>query len=78
MKLSRLLLIAAAGAAATWWLTRTEKGNEVRRNIADRSGEWAKKLRNLRSETADYAEDFLDDATNVASKARKRADNQMA
>ncbi|HRO43829.1 MAG TPA: YtxH domain-containing protein [Flavipsychrobacter sp.] len=78
MKLSRLLLLAGAGVAIGYLLTRTEKGNELRKNVTDRAGDWAKKLRNLRDESASYAEDFLDDATTVAKKARKQAQGNLS
>ena len=78
MKLSRLLLLAGAGVALGYWLTRTEKGNQLRRTISDRTGDWMDKLRNLRNESADYAEDFLEDATGIAKKARTKADGQLA
>jgi len=78
MKLSRLLMLVGAGVAIGYVLTRTEKGNEFRRNVSDRAGDWAKKLKKLRDESSDYAEGFLDDATQVAKKARKQADGQLS
>jgi len=78
MKLSRLLLLAGVGVAVGYWLTRTENGNQMRKDIADRAGDWADKLRKLRDQSQDYAEDFLDEATTVAKKARKQADGQLS
>jgi len=78
MKLSRLLLLAGVGVAVGYWLTRTEKGNQVRKDLADRAGDWADKLRNMRDQSQQYAEDFLDDATSVAQKARKHANGQLS
>lgn len=78
MKLSRLLLLAGVGVAVGYWLTRTERGSQFRKNIADRAGDWGDTLKKLRDESADYAEDFLNDATNVAKKARRKADGQYS
>jgi hypothetical protein len=79
MKISRLLLLAAAGVAAGLLLTQTDKGNELRRNISDRASGWGKRLRNLRDQSEDYLGDVMDDATQLAKKAkRKAADGQMA
>lgn len=77
MKLSRLLLMAGAGIAIGYWLTRTEKGNRVRKDIADRAGDWAGKLRDLREQSTHYAEDLLQDAKKVAGKVRSKADGQF-
>ena len=78
MKLSRLLLLAGAGAALGYWLTRTEKGNQIRKTISDRAGDWMDKMRHLRNESANYAEDFLEDAAGIAKSARAKADGQLA
>lgn len=78
MKLSRVLLLAGAAVAVGLLLTQTEKGNELRRNIADRSGDLARRLKKLRDQSGEYAEDFMDDAEQVARKARKHANGQMA
>lgn len=78
MKLSRLLLLAGVGVAVGYWLTRTEKGNQVRKDLSDRAGDWADRLRKMRDQSQEYAEDFLDDATNVAKKARKQANGQLS
>jgi gas vesicle protein len=79
MKVSRLLLLAAVGVAAGLLLTQTEKGNELRNNLSDRASGWGKKLRNLRDQSEDYIGDMMDDATQIAKKAkRKAADGQMA
>jgi gas vesicle protein len=79
MKVSRLLLLAAVGVAAGLLLTQTEKGNELRNNLSDRASGWGKKLRKLRDQSEDYIGDVMDDATQIAKKAkRKAADGQMA
>ncbi len=78
MKLSRLLAFAAVGIVAGLVLTQTDKGNELRRNIADNAGKWGKKLNRLRRQSEDGLNDMMDEATDVARKARKRADGYIA
>jgi len=75
MKLTRVLLLAAAGVAVGLLLTKTDKGNQLRRDLADRASDWGRKLRN---KSEDYLDDMMDDATEVARKARRKADGQLA
>lgn len=77
MKISRLLLLAAVGVAAGIFLTRTERGNQLRRNVSDRAGDWAKKLRRFRDQSVDYTEDFLSEAGKVTKSVRQKADGQL-
>lgn len=78
MKLTRVLLFAAAGVAAGLLLARTEKGKELRKNLSDKAGDWADKLRNLKSDSQEYIEDVMDDASKIAKKAKSKADGQLA
>lgn len=78
MKLSRLLAFAAVGVVAGILLTQTDKGNELRRNLSDSAGDWGKKLGKLRRRSGEMMDDVMEDATNVARKARQKADGYMA
>lgn len=75
MKLTKLLTFAAAGVAIGLLLTKTEKGNQIRKDLADAAGKLTDRLKNFRAE--DLA-DLQDEATNVARKARKKADGLLA
>ena len=78
MKLSRLLAFAAIGVVAGILLTQTDKGNQLRRNLSDSAGDWGKKLGKLRRRSGEMMDDVMEDATNIARKARQRADRHMA
>ena len=78
MKLSRLLAFAAVGVVAGILLTRTNKGNEIRRNIASSAGDLGKKLGKLRRQSGDRLHEMMDDTTNIARKAREKADGYIA
>ena len=78
MKLSRLLAFAAIGVVAGILLTQTDKGTELRRNLSDSAGDWGKKLGKLRRRSGEMLDDVMEDATNVARKARQRADSHMS
>ena len=78
MKLSRLLAFAAVGVVAGILLTRTNKGNEIRRNIASSAGDLGKKLGKLRRESGERLHGILDDTTSIARKARENADGYIA
>jgi hypothetical protein len=78
MKLSRLLAFAAIGVVAGILLTQTDKGNELRRNLTDSAGDLGRKLGKLRRRSGEMMDGMMDEATNVARKARQKADGHMA
>ena len=78
MKLSRLLAFAAVGVVAGILLTQTDKGNELRRNLTDSAGNLGKRLGKLRRQSSDMMDDMMEDTTNVARKARQKADGYIA
>lgn len=78
MKLSRLLAFAAVGIVAGILLTQTNKGNELRRNIADSAGDWGKKLGKLRRRSGELVDDLVNETGNIARKTRQKADGHMA
>jgi hypothetical protein len=67
MKISTVLGLIAVGVAAGYFITQTDKGNELRRNLGK-----------LRRQGEDMLTDVMDDASSVAGKARQKADNQYA
>jgi hypothetical protein len=78
MRLSRLLAFAAIGVVAGILLTQTDKGNELRRNIAGSAGDWGKKLGKLRRRSGEVVDDLMNEAGSIAGKARQKADGHMA
>lgn len=78
MKLTRLLTFAALGVAAGIYLTRTEKGRQMRGDLMDRAGEWKDKLGKLRHQTMDDLTDLAEEGRDTAARAGKRASNEFA
>ena len=78
MKLTRLLTFAALGVAAGIYLTRTEKGRQLRGDMMDRAGDWKDKLGKLRHQAMDSLTDLADEGRDTASRASKRASNEFA
>ena len=76
MKLSRLLMLAAAGVAVGYLLTRTEKGNQLRRNLSDSASGLGEKLTDLRRRSGKMAEDLMDDVSAAANRLKKQTDGQ--
>ncbi len=76
MKLSRLLMLAAAGVAVGYLLTRTEKGNQLRRNLSDSASGLGEKLNDLRRRSGKMAEDLMDDVSAAANRLKKQTDGQ--
>jgi hypothetical protein len=78
MRISTVLGLIAVGVAAGYFITQTDKGNELRRNLADSAGDLGKRLGKLRRQGEDMLNDAIDDASSVAGKARQKADGQYA
>ena len=73
MRLARFLLIAAAAVGAGYFLARTDKGKELRRNLADSADKMGKRLNELRSK----AEDLLEEKKLFVRKVKKEANGQL-
>ena len=78
MKLTRLLAFAAIGTAVGLLLT-TKKGKELRKDVADRSGDLLKRLNKLSKQTisdlqevASTAKADIEDTAKSAKKSAKQ------
>ena len=76
MKLSRFLMFAAAGIAVGYLLTRTEKGNEIRRSVSDSAGKMGDRLNAIRRRSGQIAEDLMNDVKSTAERLKKSTDRQ--
>ena len=81
MKLTRLLSFAALGLAAGYYLTRTEKGRQLRSDLTDRANTLTSDLRdrlsNLRTRTVDDLSTMSDDGQDTVRRSTRRVSNEM-
>jgi len=75
MNTLKFLGLAALGVAVVLLVT-TDKGEELRENIADTAGKWKKKLSNLASDNMDKLSDLKDmvsdEIEGLSDEARSR------
>lgn len=67
MKLGRLLLLAGAAVAANQFLNKTEKGRQLKKDIADNAGKWKEKITDAVNKTRSNHSDTLDDSNPTSS-----------
>jgi hypothetical protein len=78
MKLSTVLLLTGISIGAVLFFTQTNKGNQLRRDLNDYAGNLGRRLGRLRRQSEDLFDEGIESTTQVAQKARQKANGQLA
>lgn len=78
MKLKTLLALAGVGLAVGLLLTKTEKGKQLRNQIADKADELGNRLSKLSRKAQNDLSGLVDDGMTTARNLKRNVNSQMS
>lgn len=78
MKLKRLLALAGVGLAVGLLLTKTEKGKQLRNQIADKADELGSRLSKLSRKAQNDLSGLVDDGMTTARNLKRNMNSQTS